>query len=887
MENRNYAIDELDSTEEVVAEMQRLRNQIVDNEKNIKEDKSKIDELTSRIDDLISAPKPINRPKKSKPIRAKATRKKKGFTLMKTLVSIVVLLILVLAGNAIAAKITFEEASNIESLINWLNDNVNTDWYTFTPRTSAPSGSDATEGVVYYNDDTDTLYFTTDGSSWTAIASASGNSLDEAYNTGKKIEVDGTSIELEVDDNSTSGPALLIDYDDATNDGDAMQITNAADASTSVSLQIDGTAGYDIQGTSNTWNVSIAGAATFVGVTTSGELLVSASDVLFDDTYDVAWDTSRDTFIFQDNAVLGIGGAHDGAPDVGIKWNETNMLIEAATDNTGAIYLGSTNSMDFRIYASTNTSYATWDASAAEVIFDAYDLRMNDDDMIIFGDGATDSFTVDFDETTDNLILVATTANDAVQIGDGTTATDFKLMSTAADTSAFTWFDASGDTNNGQFKFGADDHGQDVIFYGATASQQVNWDQSADTWYFGADAEGVDVYLYGDTTVNYALWDESDDRLEMVAADIMLDDNSDFIIGSDSEWNIDNASEVLRVIPSDADDDFAIHLGSAANTTDLLVYGKTASELITWDASADSLTVVGDLSLFTMTGTTLPFHVNVTGTVAGEAAKLETTNGGITLLADGAANGDILIDAQDVITLVSTDADGVGIYLHANGGASEEINIHSDQGTGDESIYALSDVGGITLKAAAGSIDIEPTGNEAGDLGITVGDDMTVTVTGDYSLAVTGSTTLPDDVLRKTVVAVTAEQADNLRATPKELVAAEAGKMHEFVKVIVALDYGATAYTESDDNLAVRYENTTGVIVSDVIEATGLADATEDTVCFAGPAPTTSALVTEAASTNKALVLHNTGNGEWGNSGDSPLVVITYYRSHTTAELGL
>ena len=51
--------------------------------------------------------------------------------------------------------------------------------------------------------------------------------------------------------------------------------------------------------------------------------------MLFDDTYDVAWDTDRDMFIFQDNAILGMGGAHDATADVTFKWDTSNLLIES------------------------------------------------------------------------------------------------------------------------------------------------------------------------------------------------------------------------------------------------------------------------------------------------------------------------------------------------------------------------------------------------------------------------------------------------------------------------------------------------------------------------------------------------------------------------------
>jgi len=742
--------------------------------------------------------------------------KKKGSVIVKTLVGIAVFAVL-LATAASARDITYTEAANPVSLRAWLNDNVYPGYYVFTPQDAAPVGSGLTEGAMYYNDGTNTLYFCSDGATWTAIGAASGNSLDEAYNSSSKITVDTGVIEFEAAD-GLGVAALLIDYDDVTTNAmDAVQITNAGDDGAAVSLQIDSTAGYDIQGTGDLWNVSYVGLGLFKGgltLNTGGELLVSARDVLFDDTYDVAWDTSADMLIFQDNAVLGIGGAHDGAADLTIKGDATNVLIEVATEDAADLLIGYTNALDVKFHAATNTSFMIWDISAAELIFDAADLRLNDDDQLFFGDGATDSFSIDFDEVTDNLVIVATTAHDAVQIGDGTTATDVKFLSTAADTAAFVHFDASGDTNNGQMKFGADDHGQDVIFYGASASQMAWWDQSADTWYFGADAEGVDVYLYGDTTVNYALWDETDNRLEMVAADIMFDDNGDLIFGSGSDWTVESdTAKTLEFIPVTADGSSAFHIGTAAATADVLIYGETASELITWDAGADSLTVVGDLSLFTMTGTTQPFTVDVTGTVAGVAIALDTTNGGISLDADGSDNGDIAINAAD---------------------------------------------------------------------------DMTLTVAGDLTFAVTGDTTLPDDMLRKAVVAIAYTDVDGLMGTPQSLIATPgASSMIEFVSAVIALDYSGTAYTESDDNLAIRYTDGDGVIVSEAIEATGFADATADTVLFVSPlADGTNSIVAETAAVNQALVLDNTGNGEWA-TGTSPIVVIIYYRIHTVTDLGL
>jgi hypothetical protein len=118
-----------------------------------------------------------------------------------------------------------------------------------------------------------------------------------------------------------------------------------------------------------------------------------------------------------------------------------------------------------------------------------------------------------------------------------------------------------------------------------------------------------------------------------------------------------------------------------------------------------------------------------------------------------------------------------------------------------------------------------------------------------------------------------------LRATPKSLVGAPgAGYFLEFISATLAFDYTA-AYTESADNMAVRYTNGSGVIVSDTIEATGFVDATADTITFARKA--VDGIVAASASVNKALVLHNTGDGEWGGGNASNIVwVRVVYRVH-------
>lgn len=133
-----------------------------------------------------------------------------------------------------------------------------------------------------------------------------------------------------------------------------------------------------------------------------------------------------------------------------------------------------------------------------------------------------------------------------------------------------------------------------------------------------------------------------------------------------------------------------------------------------------------------------------------------------------------------------------------------------------------------------------------------------------------------DGVLQWAEVAITNAQMLALRATPKTLVAAPgAGKVIEFVQALILFDYTG-AYTETDDNLAVKYTDGSGAIISEAIEATGFVDATADSLIKVERAA--SAVLAKTAAENKAIVLHNTGNGEWGggNAANAVRVKVAY-----------
>lgn len=139
-----------------------------------------------------------------------------------------------------------------------------------------------------------------------------------------------------------------------------------------------------------------------------------------------------------------------------------------------------------------------------------------------------------------------------------------------------------------------------------------------------------------------------------------------------------------------------------------------------------------------------------------------------------------------------------------------------------------------------------------------------------------------DGVNQFAEVSITNAEFLAIRATPKQLVAAPgAGKVLEFVALQLFFDRTA-AYTETADNLAVRYLDGTGVIVSQAIETTGFVDAAGDAIT--NGLPKIDALATATQGVNRALVLHNTGDGEFGGGNAANVIrAKVVYRVWTTA----
>lgn len=141
-----------------------------------------------------------------------------------------------------------------------------------------------------------------------------------------------------------------------------------------------------------------------------------------------------------------------------------------------------------------------------------------------------------------------------------------------------------------------------------------------------------------------------------------------------------------------------------------LTSGLASNDAINLNASAGGVDIDGAL------------QVNIASSQsAADSIVIESSAGGIDILASGAAAGEDIdiVATGSSVNVTSTEDAAQAIYIRANGGTSETVDIHSDQGTGVASVNVHSDVGGVTvasglasadainLNASAGGVDID------------------------------------------------------------------------------------------------------------------------------------------------------------------------------------
>lgn len=317
----------------------------------------------------------------------------------------------------------------------------------------------------------------------------------------------------------------------------------------------------------------------------------------------------------------------------------------------------------------------------------------------------------------------------------------------------------------------------------------------------------------------------------------------------------------IRIAPSDVDGGATIvGLDLANNLDDAIVaaIGIDSQYAVVDAASAVHTETSGvwDVSFQTATNGTSMFNV--------DAGVGDIGDGEITHVFYIDMDDDDTADASTYngITINASDLDGnalvQGIYIQSADAALQADKGYIRVGTGETPSETLDD-DDIYIEGT-----FEADGKIYADAGVEIDNTLLMVATVELSNA----------------------DIDDLKGTPKELVAAPgANQVLELVSALLIHDYGGTnVWTEADDNLVIEYDNGSAAAASQAIEMTSFIDQASDQITNA--LPKIDAMDAAADVVNKNLALLTNDDNFGGNAGnDNTMTVIITYRVHDT--LGL
>lgn len=299
------------------------------------------------------------------------------------------------------------------------------------------------KGALVFDITSGTVKYST-GAAWSNVATAGAiTDLDTAFDGGNTIDGSITGTRFQVGDGVVYGEIWGDGTDvNLTTSGGDLLITPAGG-------DVTVTGNVAISGSLSAAAVNFTGAFN-VGVDGTGQTMYWYTDTLGD--Y-IKWDDANKTMIwedtkaqFNDSDEVHFGtGSGVGTGDYKIYGINTDWYMTPTADVASqTLHLGSnTNDMNVVWYGDTAGAEVTFTSASDIVIFDGIDLRLNDDDFIVFGDDA--DWSIEHDSGTNNLVILpgADVADQAVIFGSATVDCD-------------------------------------VIFNGDTSGDYAKWDSSAD-----------------------------------------------------------------------------------------------------------------------------------------------------------------------------------------------------------------------------------------------------------------------------------------------------------------------------------------------------------------------------------------------------------------------
>jgi hypothetical protein len=620
---------------------------------------------------------------------------------------------LIVHGAYTTSDIDYETVANPETLTTLLTDimaNQTAESYTFTPTTTAPS---LAEGKVYYDDTANALMLSTNGTSWTTIDAATGNSLDSAYNLGGGITVDGSAVTLTAGA-GVNNACLSLVQNDTTNDPDALTIVTTADSGTQTAIDITSSAGYDIQGTSDLWEVSNAGVGDFAGLIVGGTDVTLENGGVINNTTnnEIEFIENSEEFSFAFN-----GNTLTLATDTGITTVDWGDLTTASGMTT---ITGDAADMTISITAdAAGEDLLIQQAGAVDGSLDLRSAGTGADAVKVVASGGG----FDLDAVDDVIITVAST----------TTADDLALVQTGANNSGITL--AAAGTGDDAIDLNASAGGVDID--GVKSVTISSTEASDDSIVISAagTAGGIDITSLGDIDISTTGAAGEDITITNTGGSIAISATENIQNGVHIEAN-GGTSESINLYANQGtgssattEHDASIQLqsddggigiyttGDVADAFRLETNGGTSETIVINNlqgTGAGAITIAanaagGDLNLDSVLGRIeIEAEENVANALyliadGGTATTLEIFNDTGTSVTEDAAAIQLLADAGGICIQSDADLDDA-LVLRVDGGTTSEMTLHNDQGNTADSIELLSDAGGITLNASSGVV---------------------------------------------------------------------------------------------------------------------------------------------------------------------------------------